>query len=158
MARELHHAGQKLEETRSSLELCNRERERLHKELEQYRKSKSEDREQLKRLAVILSGSDAPGEIKALTVTAQSFVDRCKALSYEQNISAQNFWYLVSWRCDSGRYGHSEIRLDNPWGLGDAKKAMDIISDFNNVESVIIKSVFPVTAPFQSDAPDLGGQ
>lgn len=41
------------------------------------------DREMLKRLAVILSGSDAPGEIKALTVTAQSFVDRCKLLSKE---------------------------------------------------------------------------
>lgn len=42
-----------------------------------------DDREMLKRLAVILSGSDAPGEIRSLTVTAQSFVDRCKTLANE---------------------------------------------------------------------------
>lgn len=42
------------------------------------------DREMLKRLAVILSGSDAPGEIRSLTVTAQSFVDRCKTLAKER--------------------------------------------------------------------------
>lgn len=42
------------------------------------------DREMLKRLAVILSGSDTPGEIRSLTVTAQSFVDRCKALAAEK--------------------------------------------------------------------------
>lgn len=44
----------------------------------------SPDREMLKRLAVILSGSDTPGEIRSLTVTAQSFVDRCKALAEER--------------------------------------------------------------------------
>lgn len=43
------------------------------------------DREMLKRLAVILSGSDAPGEIRSLTVTAQSFVDRCKTLAKERD-------------------------------------------------------------------------
>lgn len=43
------------------------------------------DREMLKRLAVILSGSDAPGEIRSLTVTARSFVDRCKALAKERD-------------------------------------------------------------------------
>lgn len=43
------------------------------------------DREMLKRLAVILSGSDAPGEIRSLTVTAQSFVERCKALAKERD-------------------------------------------------------------------------
>ncbi|HDC4472131.1 TPA: hypothetical protein O8T83_001483 [Enterobacter cloacae] len=41
--------------------------------------------EMLKRLANILSGSDAPGEICSLTVTAQSFVDRCKALAKERD-------------------------------------------------------------------------
>lgn len=45
----------------------------------------SEAREMLKRLAVILSGSDAPGEIRSLTVTAQSFVDRCKTLAKERD-------------------------------------------------------------------------
>lgn len=43
------------------------------------------DREILKRLAVILSGSDAPGEIRSLTVTARSFVDRCKTLAKERD-------------------------------------------------------------------------
>lgn len=55
------------------------------RELQEYRKAATADREMLKRLAVILSGSDAPGEIKALTVTAQSFVDRCKLLSRERD-------------------------------------------------------------------------
>ncbi|MEE9647966.1 DUF3850 domain-containing protein [Enterobacter soli] len=41
--------------------------------------------EMLKRLAIILSGSDAPGEIRSLTVTAQSFVDRCKVLAKERD-------------------------------------------------------------------------
>lgn len=41
----------------------------------------SADRKMLKRLAVIMSGSDSGGEISALTVTAQSLVDRCKALA-----------------------------------------------------------------------------
>lgn len=54
-------------------------------ELEDYRRCVSEDREMLKRLAVILSGSDAPGEIRSLTVTAQSFVDRCKTLAKERD-------------------------------------------------------------------------
>ncbi|MGT2134955.1 hypothetical protein SPM88_24640 [Enterobacter hormaechei subsp. hoffmannii] len=43
------------------------------------------DREMLKRLAVILSGSDAPGEIRSLTVTARSFVERCKTLAKERD-------------------------------------------------------------------------
>lgn len=54
-------------------------------ELQQYRKSESADREMLNRLALILSGSDAPGEIRSLTVTAQSFVDRCKTLARERD-------------------------------------------------------------------------
>lgn len=54
-------------------------------ELEDYRRCVSEDREMLKRLAVILSGSDAPGEMRSLTVTAQSFVDRCKTLARERD-------------------------------------------------------------------------
>ncbi|ECR5029158.1 hypothetical protein F1H90_07065 [Salmonella enterica] len=44
----------------------------------------SEDRKMLKRLAVIMSGSDSGGEISALTVTAQSLVDRCKTLALEK--------------------------------------------------------------------------
>lgn len=47
------------------------------------------DREMLKRLAVILSGSDAPGEIRSLTVTAQSFVDRCKTLAKERELDTE---------------------------------------------------------------------
>lgn len=47
----------------------------------------SEDRKMLKRLAVIMSGSDSGGEISALTVTAQSLVDRCKALAREKENS-----------------------------------------------------------------------
>ncbi|ECC4541289.1 hypothetical protein C2920_21695 [Salmonella enterica] len=47
----------------------------------------SEDRKMLKRLAVIMSGNDAPGEIRSLTVTAQSLVDRCKALAWEKENS-----------------------------------------------------------------------
>lgn len=43
------------------------------------------EREMLKRLAIILSGSDAPGEIRSLTVTAKSFVDRCKVLAKERD-------------------------------------------------------------------------
>ncbi|TOZ47203.1 hypothetical protein [Enterobacter cloacae] len=43
------------------------------------------DREMIKRLAVILSGSDAPGEIRSLTVTARSFVERCKTLANERD-------------------------------------------------------------------------
>lgn len=45
----------------------------------------SEAQATLKRLAVIMSGSDAPGEIRSLTVTAQSLVDRCKTLSRERD-------------------------------------------------------------------------
>ncbi|EIL4283650.1 hypothetical protein LLK53_002639 [Salmonella enterica subsp. enterica serovar Thompson] len=47
----------------------------------------SEDRKMLKRLAVIMSGSDSGGEISALTVTAQSLVDRCKTLAREKENS-----------------------------------------------------------------------
>ncbi|MBQ5149449.1 hypothetical protein FDK32_16370 [Citrobacter freundii] len=47
----------------------------------------SEDRKMLKRLAVIMSGNDAPGEIRSLTVTAQSLVDRCKTLAREKENS-----------------------------------------------------------------------
>lgn len=43
------------------------------------------DREMIKRLAVILSGSNAPGEIRSLTVTARSFVERCKTLAKERD-------------------------------------------------------------------------
>lgn len=49
--------------------------------------SESEDRKMLKRLAIIMSGNDAPGEIRSLTVTAQSLVDRCKALAREKENS-----------------------------------------------------------------------
>lgn len=43
------------------------------------------DRQTLRRLAVILAGNNSPGEIMALTVTAQSFVDRCNQLVAERN-------------------------------------------------------------------------
>lgn len=45
--------------------------------------------EKLKRLAVILSGSDAPGEIRSLTVTAQSYVDRCQQLAKDRELAPQ---------------------------------------------------------------------
>ncbi|WP_312284492.1 hypothetical protein [Yokenella regensburgei] len=60
-------------------------------ELQQYRKAamqqepETNDRQTLRRLAVILAGNDSPGEIMALTVTAQSFVDRCNQLVAERN-------------------------------------------------------------------------
>lgn len=61
------------------------------------------DREMLNRLAVIMSGSDTPGEIRSLTVTAQSLVDRCKQLARERgkvdglhitlpDLSSKAFW------------------------------------------------------------------
>ncbi|MFX2607047.1 hypothetical protein [Enterobacter mori] len=59
--------------------------EALSGESQECRKAESADRAMLKRLAVILSGSDSSGEIGALTVTAQSFVDRCKQLAGELN-------------------------------------------------------------------------
>lgn len=49
--------------------------------------TESEDRKMLKRLAVIMSGSDSGGEISALTVTAQSLVERCKTLAREKENS-----------------------------------------------------------------------
>lgn len=41
----------------------------------------SEAQATLKRLAIIMAGSDSGGELAALTVTAQSLVDRCKTLA-----------------------------------------------------------------------------
>lgn len=41
------------------------------------------ENDMLTRLAVIMSGSDTPGEIRSLTVTAQSLVDRCKYLQQQ---------------------------------------------------------------------------
>ncbi|MDM3277849.1 hypothetical protein OGW16_00330 [Citrobacter sp. Ce104] len=46
-----------------------------------YHSTEGAERETLKRLAVIMCGNDSPGEIRSLTVTAQSLVDRCKALA-----------------------------------------------------------------------------
>lgn len=51
--------------------------------------AENNDREMLKRLAVIMSGSDSGGEIAALTVTAQSFVDRCKMLAKERELGTE---------------------------------------------------------------------
>ncbi|EDW9825730.1 DUF550 domain-containing protein [Salmonella enterica] len=42
----------------------------------------------LKRLAVIMTGNDSGGELAALTVTAQSLVDRCKTLAAERDTLA----------------------------------------------------------------------
>lgn len=49
-----------------------------------YHSTEGAEREILKRLAVIMCGNDSPGEIRSLTVTAQSLVDRCKALAQEK--------------------------------------------------------------------------
>lgn len=48
----------------------------------------SEAQAMLKRLAVIMTGNDSSGEIAALTVTAQSLVDRCKTLAAERDTLA----------------------------------------------------------------------
>ncbi|ECH9540613.1 DUF550 domain-containing protein [Salmonella enterica subsp. enterica] len=48
----------------------------------------SEAQAMLKRLAVIMAGNDSGGELAALTVTAQSLVDRCKALAVERDTLA----------------------------------------------------------------------
>lgn len=58
---------------------------RLHIKAVSQPAPENNDRQTLRRLAVILAGNDAPGEIMALTVTAQSFVDRCKALVAERD-------------------------------------------------------------------------
>lgn len=82
----------------------------------------SEAREMLKRLAVIMTGSDSGGEIAALTVTAQSFVDRCKTLAKEREDTKQ-VDELVMW---VKRLAHS-LRKANP----DSKlqsDAMDYLS------------------------------
>lgn len=59
----------------------------------------SEDRRMLKRLAVIISGNDAPGEIRSLTVTAQSLVDRCKTLARDKEVLLSDTHML--WRAAS---------------------------------------------------------
>lgn len=48
----------------------------------------SEAQAMLKRLAIIMAGNDSGGELAALTVTAQSLVDRCKALAVERDTLA----------------------------------------------------------------------
>jgi len=85
----LHDAATELATTKLKMTMKPDEVLLLTAELQQYRKAESADREMLKRLAVILSGSDAPGEIRALTVTAQSFVDRCKLLAQERDKHGQ---------------------------------------------------------------------
>lgn len=49
--------------------------------LQERRAGESEAQAMLKRLAIIMAGSDSGGELAALTVTAQSLVDRCKTLA-----------------------------------------------------------------------------
>lgn len=47
---------------------------------------------ELRKIAKIMTGSDAPGELRALSVTAQSYVDRCKALAAgRQTLSAESW-------------------------------------------------------------------
>lgn len=48
----------------------------------------SEAQAMLKHLAVIMAGNDSGGELAALTVTAKSLVDRCKALAVERDTLA----------------------------------------------------------------------
>ncbi len=48
----------------------------------------SEAQATLKRLAIIMAGNDSGGELAALTVTAKSLVDRCKALAVERDTLA----------------------------------------------------------------------
>lgn len=57
-------------------------------ELQEHRHAETADREMLKQLARIMSGSDTPGEIRSLTVTAQSLIERCKALASRHPVVA----------------------------------------------------------------------
>ena len=85
------------------------------------------DREMIKRLAVILSGSDAPGEIRSLTVTARSFVERCKTLANErdecraamlQGADGNSPVISDGWVACSERMpeGEQEVLIVNQWG------------------------------------------
>lgn len=69
----------------------------------------SADRKMLKRLAVIMSGSDSGGEISALTVTAQSLVDRCKALALDKEKLAATESLLLEVKCPFP-YGWGELK------------------------------------------------
>lgn len=69
----------------------------------------SEDRKMLKRLAVIMSGNDAPGEIRSLTVTAQSLVDRCKALARGKEKLAATESLALGVKCPFP-YGWEELK------------------------------------------------
>lgn len=61
-----------------------------------YHSTEGAEREILKRLAVIMCGNDSPGEIRSLTVTAQSLVDRCKALAWDKEALPSDIYTL--WR------------------------------------------------------------
>ena len=69
----------------------------------------SADRRMLKRLAVIMSGSDSGGEISALTVTAQSLVDRCKALACGKEKLAATESLALGVKCPFP-YGWEELK------------------------------------------------
>ncbi|EBQ9479118.1 hypothetical protein DL079_19525 [Salmonella enterica subsp. enterica serovar Kokomlemle] len=69
----------------------------------------SEDRKMLKRLAVIMSGSDSGGEISALKVTAQSLVDRCKALACGKEKLAATESLALGVKCPFP-YGWEELK------------------------------------------------
>lgn len=69
----------------------------------------SADRKMLKRLAVIMSGSDSGGEISALTVTAQSLVDRCKALALDKEKLAATESLVFEVKCPFP-YGWGELK------------------------------------------------
>ena len=69
----------------------------------------SEDRKMLKRLAMIMSGSDSGGEISALTVTAQSLVDRCKALARGKEKLAATESLALGVKCPFP-YGWEELK------------------------------------------------
>lgn len=69
----------------------------------------SADRKMLKRLAMIMSGSDSGGEISALTVTAQSLVDRCKALALDKEKLAATESLVFEVKCPFP-YGWGELK------------------------------------------------
>ncbi|HHN5367798.1 TPA: hypothetical protein ACQ8UR_004513 [Escherichia coli] len=47
--------------------------------------TESTDRETLRKLARILTGTDVPSELGLLTITASAYVARCKALVDERD-------------------------------------------------------------------------
>lgn len=73
--------------------------------LQERRAEEGEAQAMLKRLAIIMAGSDSGGELAALTVTAQSLVDRCKTLAAARDTP------LSKSACDVLKERHRQITV-----------------------------------------------